>query len=96
MPGLTFSCYCRLIDWTSRVAREGKARVPESLASIFDRLHADPTDWAALVSQLLVRPKRSGSHFGGRDRLDEAARNHGRRWHRNQVPRSLSTTSSAA
>ena len=59
------------------------------MASIFDRLHADPDEWAGLVSQLLVLPKGAGSHFGGTSRLAEAAQAHGRRWHRNQVPRAL-------
>jgi len=90
MPGLTFSCYCRLIDWASRVVRDGKAHVPASVDSIFDRLHADPVVWGATVSRLLAQPKRTGSHFGSPARLTEAARVHGRRWHRNQLPRVMS------
>jgi hypothetical protein len=96
MPGLTLSCYCRLIDWTSRLAREGKAHVPESVASIFDRLHAAPDEWAAMVAPLLTGAKRTGSHFGGAARLTEAARTHGRRWHRNQLPRATRVRSTAA
>jgi hypothetical protein len=72
MPGLTFSCYCRLIDWTSRLAREGKVSIAESVASIFDRLHADPDEWAGLVSKLQVLRTVAGSHFGAPARLAEA------------------------
>jgi hypothetical protein len=41
MPGLTLSCYLRLVDWTSRLVPEGKARVSAEMASIFERVHVE-------------------------------------------------------
>jgi hypothetical protein len=84
LPGLTLSCYCRLVDWTSRLLREGKASVPADVAPIFARLHADPLEWGATVTRLFAQPKATGSHFGRAARLAEAARSRGRRWHRNR------------
>ena len=96
LQGFTLSCYCRLIDWTSRLLREGKAHVPSEVSPIFARLHADPVEWGATVSQLFKHARRTGSHFGNTPRLTEVAQSHGRRWHRNQLPRVSRTASSAA
>jgi len=99
MPGLTLSCYCRLIDWTSRVVRDGKAHVPEALDSIFARLQAGPDSWGLTVSRLFALPKTAGNHFGSPARLGDAAQKHGQRWVRNQFPRTESAraqSSSAA
>jgi hypothetical protein len=96
MAGLTLSCYSRLIDWTSRLLREGKTHVPSSVAPLFDRLRANPEEWASTVSRLVNQAKRTGSHFGPRERLIEAARSHGRHWHRNQLPRLPGSPSAAA
>lgn len=95
MPGFTLSCYCRLIDWSSRLLRDGKAHVPAEVAPIFVRLRTDPLEWTATVSQLFAHRRCTGSHFGSASQLTEAARSRGRRWHRNQLPR-LTSSSSAA
>ncbi len=87
IPGCTLSCYLRLVDWTSRLLRDGKAWVDASIAPIFERLRVDPSEWEATVKQLFLRSKRAGSHFGRNASLTEAAQAHGRRWHRNKVPR---------
>jgi REP element-mobilizing transposase RayT len=85
--GCTLSCYVRLIDWTSRLIRAGKAHLDPASRSLFERLRLDPKSWEVTISQLVRSPKRGGSHFGTRARLSEVARIHGRRWHRNQLPR---------
>ncbi len=35
VEGCTFSCYLRLVDWTSRLVREGKASLDPQISSIF-------------------------------------------------------------
>ena len=85
--GCTLSCYVRLIDWTSRLIRAGKAHLDPASRSLFERLGVDPDSWEATVLQLVRSTKSVGSHFGTPARLTEAARTHGRRWHRNQFPR---------
>ena len=86
IPGLTLSCYLRLVDWTSRLIREGKSRVSPEVGSIFERLKTDPAEWEVMMVWMLTRVKRSGCHFGGRERLRQTAQARGKRWHRNQVP----------
>jgi hypothetical protein len=85
--GCTLACYVRLIDWTSRLIREGKASLDPGTASLFARLGIDPTAWETTIGHLAEQTQRCGSYFGRADRLAEAARAHGRRWHRNQFRR---------
>ena len=87
VSGCTLSCYLRLLDWTSRLVRDGKAHLDTEVASIFDRLRVDSSDWIDRMSRLLREPRWSGSYFGKSSRLAEAALAHGRRWHRNQIRR---------
>ncbi len=87
VEGCTLSYYLRLVDWTSRLVREGKAHLDAGISSIFERLGADPSAWVDTMSRLMREPKRSGSYFGRPLRLAEAATAHGRRWHRNQIRR---------
>jgi hypothetical protein len=94
--GLTLSCYLRLVDWASRLVRAGKAHVPAAVSPIFARLKADPAEWGAMVSALLAGGPRRGCHFGNPERLAAAASAHGRRWHRNQVPRVAQVAAPAA
>ena len=86
VEGCTLSCYLRLIDWTSRLIRAGKAHLDASVSSLFDRLRIDAEWWEVTIGQLLRSTKPTGSHFGRRDRLTAAAQLHGRRWHRNALP----------
>ncbi|MDR3633534.1 MAG: hypothetical protein P4L84_06840, partial [Isosphaeraceae bacterium] len=96
MPGLTLSCYLRLVDWTSRLLRAGKTHVPAVVCSISERLQADAIEWGATVSAMFAGSRRTGCHFGRAERLAAAAAAHGRRWHRNQVPRDRSASVPAA
>jgi hypothetical protein len=40
LEGLSLGSYLQLVDWTSRLVREGKAGVSHQVASILDRLGA--------------------------------------------------------
>jgi hypothetical protein len=79
MPGFTLSCYLRLVDWTSRLLREGKAHVPAEVASVHVRIHVDPEAGGDTVAALFTRSRRTGCHFGDRERLAAAALALGRR-----------------
>ena len=87
MAGCTLSCYLRLVDWTSRLVRDGKAHLDAEVCSIFERLRVDSSAWTETMTRILGEPRRGGCYFGRPARLAEAARAHGRRWHRNQIPR---------
>jgi len=87
VAGCTLSVYLRLVDWTSRLVREGKASMDAGSISVFDRLNLDAEAWETTVTRLFAMSRPSGSHFGDAVRLAEAARTHGRRWHRNQFRR---------
>ena len=87
VEGCTLSCYLRLVDWTSRLVRDGKANLDPQISSIFERLKIDSSAWEETVARLFAPTRRTGSHFGTPDRLREAAQRHHHRWHRNQFRR---------
>jgi hypothetical protein len=96
VAGCTLSCYLRLVDCASRLAREGKAHLDAETVSIFERLRIDAPAWQETVTRLFHATRRTGSHLGSTDRLGEAARRHGRRWHRNLFRRIPLSANSAA
>jgi hypothetical protein len=87
MAGCTLSYYLRLVDWTSRLVREGKAPLDANIRSIFERLKVDASVWTDTMTRLVGEPRRSGCYFGRPARLAEVAQWHGCRWHRNQIRR---------
>jgi hypothetical protein len=87
VAGCTLSGYLRLVEWTSRLVRDGKASLDAGSISVFERLRLDAEAWETTVTRRFAVSRRSGSHCGGAVRLAEAARTHGRRWHRNQFRR---------
>ena len=83
LEGFTLGCYLRLVDWTSRLLREGKAAVGCEVASIFDRLQTSAAEWQGLLGRLFQRRKLVGSFIGRLSQLQAAARHLGRRWVKN-------------
>lgn len=83
LSGFTFSCYARLLDWTSRLVREGKAHVDAGMASIFERLRISADQWQSSIRLLLSEKRRMGHYFGGRSRLREVAERLGKHWVKN-------------
>jgi hypothetical protein len=81
--GLTLVCYLRLVDGAARLARDGKARLDPDAATILRRLGIDAPSWQETLARHLRAKRPAGSHLGSPARLAEAARAHGRRWHRN-------------
>ena len=86
MSGFTLSCYLRLVDWTCRLLRGGKAHVPTEVLPIFERIRVDPAEWGPTLAAMLAQSKATGSHFGNRGPLAAAARMRGRQWHRQSWP----------
>jgi hypothetical protein len=85
--GLILGRYLRIVDCAARPVRDGKARMAPEAATILERLRIDAPTWRETVSRLLLAKRPAGSHPGSPARLDEAARAHGRRWHRNPFRR---------
>lgn len=83
LSGFTFSCYARLVDWASRLIREGKAHIDACVASIFERLQLDAEQWQSSLQLLLTSKKLVGCYFGCRSRLYEVAQRLGKRWVKN-------------
>jgi hypothetical protein len=64
VEGCSLSCYLRLVDWTSRLVRQGKASLGPEIGSIFERLGIGATAWEATMAELLGQARRVGSYFG--------------------------------
>ena len=80
LDGFNLSCYLRLVDWTSRIVRRGKARVGAELATIFERLHLDAERWQQTMTLLLGQRKLVGAFAGSREQLAAIAQRTGSRW----------------
>ena len=80
LEGFTLPCYLRLIDWTSRKFRTGKARVTAEMASIFERLHFDAEAWYSTMSVLLGAKKLVGNFAGRAEKLADLAARAGTHW----------------
>ena len=59
----TLGNYLLLIDYTSRMFREGKARVKDGIPPIFDRLETNLELWAGKVQSMLSLKKLRGHRF---------------------------------
>jgi hypothetical protein len=71
--GLSIGNYLRLVDYTGRLFREGKARISHDLAGIFDRIGSNAEGWQRRMEKL-----KTGRFFGrffaaSRDKLREIA-----------------------
>jgi REP element-mobilizing transposase RayT len=78
LEGLSLGSYLQLVDWTSRLVRNGKARVSAQVASILDRLGTSPEVWQMTLQKLFSRSSELGVAFAfHRERLKEAAARRG-------------------
>ncbi|MBC8357168.1 MAG: transposase [Planctomycetes bacterium] len=80
LAGFTLEHYLRLVDWTSRLVRQGKSSVDAEVASIFERLGFDVEHWQATMLSLFGEKRLVGCFFGRPASLTEAARQLDRRW----------------
>jgi len=78
LEGFSLGSYLLLIDYTSRLCRQGKARVSREVASILERLGSSAEVWGQRIRKLLGKSRLLGSYFStDRARLQELARQRG-------------------
>ncbi len=76
--GFSLGSYLLLVDYTSRLLRPGKARVPAEVREILDRLGTDIETWSDRLRHLLGRDRIHGTYFTtDRSRLRDLAQQQG-------------------
>ncbi len=71
--------YLDLLEWTSRLARDGKQRLSEKVPPLLERLGTNVDMWQAVIGQMFSRPREQGVAFSfSRARLQEVAAHRGR------------------
>ena len=74
IEGFSLGSYLLLVDYTSRLFRQGKARVSREVAGIFERLGSDAEFWGARLQKMFAKSRLFGNYFGTqRGRLREIA-----------------------
>jgi len=63
VEGFSLGNYLLLVDYTSRLFRNGKARVSREVAGIFERLGTSAELWSHRLKTLFARRRLLGSHF---------------------------------
>ncbi|NIL95703.1 MAG: hypothetical protein GTO53_00675 [Planctomycetales bacterium] len=78
LDGFSLGSYLSLVDWTSRLIRDGKARVSDDVAGILDRLGTSADVWCTTMRRLLTAGRLTGVAFAfDRTRLRQAAAQRG-------------------
>ena len=78
IEGFSLGSYLLLVDYTSRLFRQGKARVSRELAGIFERLGSDSEFWGDRLKKMFAKARLSGSYFSTqREKLREIAKRRG-------------------
>jgi hypothetical protein len=78
LAGFSLGSYLLLIDYTSRLCRQGKARLSREVASILDRLGTSAEVWGQRIQRLWSKSRMLGSYFSAdRERLRQVARQRG-------------------
>jgi hypothetical protein len=79
LDGFSLGSYLQLVDWTSRLVRQGKARVSQDVTELLDRLGTTGNAWEATLSKLFSTSRHTGVAFAfNRARLREEAVRRGR------------------
>ncbi len=60
---INLASYLRLLDWSSRLVRRGKARVPSDVKQILDRLGTGPGPWQERLEKLTAAERIFGVVF---------------------------------
>ena len=63
LDGFSLGSYLLLVDYTSRLFRNGKARVSREVAGILDRLGTSPELWSHRLKNLFARSRLLGTYF---------------------------------
>ncbi len=87
LDGFSLGSYLLLVDYTSRLCRNDKARVSPEVAGILDRLGTTSEFWQHRLKKLFSRPRLLGSYFAtDPDRLRQLASQRGMHHLNNLVP----------
>lgn len=87
LPTFSLGNYLLLLDYVSRLYREGKARVDESVPGIFERLGLDPGGFCDQVQDMLTSKSLRGNFMASDPaRIREIAAKQGRRHLANLCP----------
>ena len=62
-PSINLASYLRLLDWSSRLVRQGKARVTSDVKEILDRLGTGPGQWQERLEKLTAADRIFGVVF---------------------------------
>jgi len=78
LDGFSLGSYLLLVDYTSRLCRNGNARVSREVAGILERLGTSSELWNHRLQKLFARSRLIGSHFAtDPSRLQELAKQRG-------------------
>ncbi len=79
LEGFSLGSYLLLVDYTSRLCRQGKARVSHDVASILDRMGSNADIWSHRIKRLFSKKRLLGSYFAtDQARLRKVAQQRGR------------------
>ena len=62
LPGFSLSGYLELVDWSARLCRTGKARIPREVAGIMTRLGTIAEQWHLHLQKLLSKTRWLGNY----------------------------------
>jgi len=62
LSGFSLSSYLKLVDWTARLYRTGKARITQEVAGIMTQLGTSPEYWQSHLQKLLGKTRWLGSY----------------------------------
>jgi REP element-mobilizing transposase RayT len=78
LEGFSLGSYLLIVDYTSRLCRQGKARVSSELSSILERIGSSAEVWSHRMKRLFSQTRLLGSYFtSDRARLRELAERRG-------------------
>jgi hypothetical protein len=78
LEGFSLGSYLLLVDYTSRVVRQGKARVSQEVAGILERLGTSAEFWQQRMEKLFAKSRLLGNYFAtSAERLREVATRRG-------------------
>jgi REP element-mobilizing transposase RayT len=80
VEGFSLRSYLLLVDWTSRLYREGKARMHREVAGILERLGTSMDRWQRRLQRMLSGRKLVGTALGRLESLQRYAAARGQRW----------------
>ena len=78
LEGFSLGSYLLLVDYTSQLVRQGKARVSQEVSGILDRLGTSSEFWQQRMEKLFAKSRLLGSYFAtSRERLRAVASQRG-------------------